>query len=83
MAQDGLARSLRPVHTAVDGDVVFVIATGERSLPEPLPFQISMLGSLAADCLARAVGRGVYEAKALGPWEAYRTVHAKGFTQRA
>ncbi len=83
MAQDGLARALRPVHTAVDGDVVFVIATGERAVSEPLPFQISMLGSLAADCLARAVGRGVYEAKALGPWVAYRTVHANGFTQRA
>ena len=83
MAQDGLARSLRPVHTAVDGDVVFVMATGERTLREPLPYQISMLGSLAADCLARAVGRGVFEAKAMGPWEAYRTVHAKGFSQRA
>lgn len=83
MAQDGLARSLRPVHTPVDGDVVFVIATGERTLREPLPLQLSMLGSLAADCLARAIGRGVFEAKALGPWEAYQSVHAKGFAQRA
>ena len=28
MAQDGLARSIRPVHTPHDGDTVFAIATG-------------------------------------------------------
>lgn len=82
MAQDGLARSLRPVHTPLDGDAVFVMATGERTLREPLPAQISLIGSIAADCLARAVGRAVFEAEALGPWEAYRTLHAKGFGLR-
>ena len=82
MAQDGLARSLRPVHTPLDGDAVFVIATGERALREPVPAQLSLIGSIAADCLARAVGRAVFEADALGPWEAYRTVHAKGFSGR-
>ena len=83
MAQDGMARALRPIHTPVDGDVVFVLATGQRTLQEPLPYQLTLLGSLAADCLTRAIGRAVFEASALGPWEAYRTVHAKGFTQRA
>lgn len=28
-AHDGLARSIRPVHTRVDGDTLFVLATGE------------------------------------------------------
>jgi L-aminopeptidase/D-esterase-like protein len=79
MAQDGLARSLRPVHTPLDGDSVFVVATGERPLADPLPLELTVLGSLAADCLARAVGRAVFEADALGPWEAYRAVHRKGF----
>ena len=37
MAQDGLARALRPVHTPFDGDTVFVLATGGKSLPEPQP----------------------------------------------
>ncbi|MEQ1755285.1 MAG: P1 family peptidase [Micropepsaceae bacterium] len=83
MAQDGMARALRPIHTPVDGDVVFVMATGERTLREPLPYQLTMLGSLAADCLTRAIGRAVFEAEAMGPWEAYRTVHASGFSQRA
>lgn len=64
MAQDGLARAIRPVHAPYDGDVVFVLATGRRPLgPDPV-FALARLGSLAADVLARAVARGVYEARA-------------------
>ncbi|HEY7899831.1 MAG TPA: P1 family peptidase [Caulobacteraceae bacterium] len=62
MAQDGLARALRPVHTPYDGDVVFVLATGRRGLIEPRPLALTRLGALAADVLARAIARGVYEA---------------------
>jgi L-aminopeptidase/D-esterase-like protein len=65
MAQDGLARAIRPVHTPFDGDVVFALATGRRPLPEPAAFSLTRLGALAADCLARAIARGVYEAR---PW---------------
>jgi L-aminopeptidase/D-esterase-like protein len=64
MAQDGLARAIRPVHAPFDGDVVFVLATGRRALAEPRAFSLTVLGSLAADCLARAIARGVYEATA-------------------
>jgi L-aminopeptidase/D-esterase-like protein len=62
MAQDGLARALRPVHALYDGDVVFALSTGERPLEAPWPFSLTMLGERAANCLARAVARGVYEA---------------------
>ncbi len=65
MAQDGLSRAIRPVHTPFDGDVVFALATGRRPLPEPTTFSLTRLGALAADCLARAIARGVYEAL---PW---------------
>jgi L-aminopeptidase/D-esterase-like protein len=64
MAQDGLARAIRPAHTPFDGDVVFALATGQRPLPERRLPMVSRLGALAADCLARAVARGVYEATA-------------------
>ncbi len=79
MAQDGMARALRPVHTPVDGDVVFAMATGQKLLSEPALIQVALLGSMAADCLARAIGRAVFEAESLGPWESYRSRHAKGF----
>jgi L-aminopeptidase/D-esterase-like protein len=83
MAQDGMARALRPVHAPVDGDVVFVLATGARPLEELAAYQMTMLGMLAADCLTRAIGRAVFEAEALGPWESYRTRHPKGFAPRS
>ncbi len=66
MAQDGLSRAIRPVHTPVDGDTIFALATGKRTLAEPRPFQLARLGALAADCVARAVARGVYEAASIG-----------------
>jgi L-aminopeptidase/D-esterase-like protein len=65
MAQDGLARAIRPIHAPFDGDVVFALATGRRPLGELPDYTLARLGALAADTLARAVARGVYEAT---PW---------------
>ena len=62
MAQDGLARAIRPIHTPFDGDVVFVLSTGDKAMDEPRPVAIARLGTLAADTLARAVARGVFAA---------------------
>ena len=64
MANDGLAKALRPVHAPNDGDTVFAVSTG-RAAPAGDPPLLTELGTLAADCLARAVARGVYEATAL------------------
>jgi len=64
MAQTGCARAIYPVHTPLDGDIVFAAATGKKPLPDPL-FALTALGSLAANVLARAIARGVYEATAL------------------
>lgn len=70
MAQDGLARAIRPVHSPFDGDVVFALSTARRPAPvagpatNPLarPLIVARLGALAADTLARAIARGVYAA---------------------
>ncbi len=64
MAQDGLARAIRPVHAQSDGDVVFALSTGLQPLRGPESLALTRLGALAADCLARAVARGVFEASA-------------------
>lgn len=63
MAQDGLARAIRPVHTPYDGDVVFALSTARRDLPEPADLVLARLGNLAADCLARAIARGVHASR--------------------
>ncbi len=64
MAHDGMARALRPSHAPMDGDIVFAAATGRRA-GDIGPGLLAELGLAAADCLARAIARGVYEATAL------------------
>ena len=60
MAQDGLARAIRPSHTMYDGDVVFALATGEEA------GDINLLGALAAEAVAQAIVRAVETAQSLG-----------------
>jgi L-aminopeptidase/D-esterase-like protein len=65
MAHDGLARSIRPVHTMFDGDTVFALATGKppRKGGGANP---SVAGAAAADVVARAVVRAARQAESLG-----------------
>ena len=63
MAQTGLARAIYPVHAPLDGDVVFSAATGEKPV-DPL-VDLTELGMVAANVVARAIARGVYTATAL------------------
>jgi L-aminopeptidase/D-esterase-like protein len=65
MAHDGLARAMRPAHGPTDGDIVFALSSGRIAPAEPTPLMLTRIGALAADCLARAVARGVYAAR---PW---------------
>lgn len=62
MAQAGMAHAIRPIWAPSDGDVVFALSTGRRDLGPVPQLTISRIGALAADCLARAIARGVYEA---------------------
>jgi len=64
MAQDGFARAIYPVHTPLDGDVVFSVATNARPLADPY-YGLAELGMIAGNVMARAIARGVYEATAL------------------
>jgi D-aminopeptidase len=63
IAQTGFARAIYPVHAPLDGDVVFAAATGEKPI-DPL-IGLTELGMIAANTVARAIARGVYEASAL------------------
>jgi L-aminopeptidase/D-esterase-like protein len=64
MAQDGIARAVRPAHTPFDGDTIFALASGAVELrPDPpRGVHIGRIGSAAADCLARAIARAVHYA---------------------
>lgn len=71
MAHDGLARSIRPIHTMFDGDTVFALATGKQSKrgggADP-----TVVGTAAAEVLAQAVVRAVEQAESLGDTPAAR-----------
>ncbi len=54
MAQDGLAKSIRPAHTMLDGDIVFVISTGE------IEMDISGVGAFACEVVAESIRRSVH-----------------------
>ena len=80
MAHDGMARALRPAHAPMDGDIVFAAATA-RASGAAGPREIAEIGTIAADCLARAIARAVYEATALpfaGTPPAYRDAFGAG-----
>jgi len=62
IAQDGLTRAIYPSHTTLDGDTVFAAATGRRPLADAVN-ELTELGTVAANTLARAVARGVFEAR--------------------
>jgi L-aminopeptidase/D-esterase-like protein len=65
MAQDGLARAIRPAHTLFDGDTLFALASGQIALREDQPrmYEIGRIGSAAADCVARAIASAVYHSR--------------------
>lgn len=57
MAQNGMARSIRPVHTSADGDTVYAASTGNVKADQ------DAVGTLAADVLSRAIEKAVHTAQ--------------------
>ncbi len=66
MAGAGMARAIFPVFTPFDGDIVFALSTGKTPLKDPQA-ALPWIGAAAANCLARAIARGVYEASGTLP----------------
>lgn len=71
IAHDGYAKSIHPVHSPFDGDIIFVVSTGKIPMTDP-SVDVTYLGLAAAECIARAATRGVYEAKSLGEVLSYK-----------
>ena len=66
MAHDGLARTIRPVHTHLDGDTIFALSTGKAKAAA------GIVGAVAAEVLAEAVLNAVHAAESLGGLPAAR-----------
>lgn len=67
MAQDGLARSIKPIHTPYDGDVIFTTSTNTKPSTN-----LMQLGSVAADVVSIAIERSVLLATTMGGFPAIR-----------
>jgi L-aminopeptidase/D-esterase-like protein len=72
MGHDGMARALSPVHTALDGDVVFGLSTTSR--PAPDLALLLALHAAAADAVSRAIAHAMWAAESAGGWRSYRDV---------
>jgi L-aminopeptidase/D-esterase-like protein len=68
MAQDGLARTINPVHTPFDGDTIFAASTGTSHVQADL----TTIGSIAAEVVARAINRAVLAATGIAGYPAAR-----------
>jgi L-aminopeptidase/D-esterase-like protein len=71
MAQSGLARTIRPIHSTVDGDLIFALAAGEESA------DVNAVGLLAEEAVAESVHRAIQEADGLGFLPAYKDLTKK------
>lgn len=66
MAHDGFARSIRPVHTTMDGDTVFTMASGEVEAP------VDTVGYMAEEAIRLAVLDAVRTAESAGGLPAWK-----------
>ncbi len=60
MAHDGVARTIRPAHTMIDGDTIFALSTGSKNA------NLTLVGALAAEVMSQAILRAVRMAKGVG-----------------
>jgi L-aminopeptidase/D-esterase-like protein len=66
MAQDGIARAVRPAHTMFDGDTIFAMSTGGKKA------DVSLIGAFASEVVAKAIANGANQAVAAGGLPAAR-----------
>ncbi len=60
MAQDGVARAIRPAHTMLDGDVIFALSSGTKQA------NVSVVGAFAAEVMIEAILHAVKMAAPAG-----------------
>jgi L-aminopeptidase/D-esterase-like protein len=60
MAHDGIARTMRPAHTMLDGDVLFALSTGARKA------DVTTVGAFAAEVMVEAILHAVKMAESAG-----------------
>lgn len=65
MAHNGFARSINPVHSMMDGDTIFTMATNM------IKSDVNIIGTLAAEAMSRAITNAIIYAKSISGLNSY------------
>lgn len=68
MAHNGFARSINPIHTMLDGDTIFTMATNKINA------DINIIGTIAAEAMSKAISNGVVFAEGSKGLKAYKDI---------
>ena len=68
LAHNGLAKTISPLHTTFDGDIIFALSLGEKEA------DVNTVGILAEAALTHAVTRSVQRADGLGAIPAFQDI---------
>ncbi len=74
VGHDGMARAVNPIHTMLDGDTVFCLASGDRQAPDDARAAVQQLNEViagAADVFTDACLNAVLSATSRGAWSSY------------
>lgn len=87
LAHDGLARAIRPVHSMLDGDTIFVVGVGgdQRVEIKPTTFageEVDIVGGAAGDVLVQAILNGMRAAQSIPGWTSYTDWKKSGGAQK-
>jgi L-aminopeptidase/D-esterase-like protein len=69
-----MSRAIRPIHSPVDGDVIFVLSTGTLKKEIKLN-DINIIGELGARVCSRSIARGVFEAESILGMKSWKEVY--------
>ena len=69
MGHNGMARAIRPVHTTMDGDLLFALATGEMAV------SVDIAGEMAAIAVERAIIKAIKAAAPAGGLPSWQSIH--------
>ena len=73
MVHDGFARAINPVHTMMDGDIVFTLATGTSPVSD-----VNLIGLMATRVVEQAIVRAIEKATSLPDFPSVHDLQSSG-----
>lgn len=71
MAHNGFAKSINPIHTMLDGDTIFTMATNK------VKSDVNLIGTMAAEVMSRAISNSIVYAESYENIKSYKDIIKK------